>query len=371
MAESKSKKRYPSQDFYRALHAFFNKEAREFPGNKYKFEEVMNELGYTIGNQDRHGEYIILPNGDKTYTSRHTFQVRFSEVIEDIGKRLKNHGIFWSVKEGQKKATKYGYAEPVAYNLPEECKLDKTLNDIELLKEIIGYTRTPYSNKEVEREIISFASGDLFGNIDFVKEIFLAIRERKVVEFTYHAANSNHPKHHVLSPHYLKQYNQRWFLFGYTEEVTDPDDDKVSADSHPREGFYTFAVDRIDDDFKLRTDLNYHEPQSIDYTTYFDDIVGVTHFTDRPTEPVDVFIQTYSKYIHNLLVVNPIHSSQVQMSPFKSKNKPGLICLHVCINQELERQLLGYGKNIKAEWKGKSYKDFLKSVSRMKDRYFG
>lgn len=362
MAESK--KRFPNQDLYKALYKFFNQEARDFPGNRYPFEDVMEKVGYTFDPKDNSVETPARAN-----TTRRTLQVRFSEVIEDMDRRLKAHGYIWSVKEGQRKATKYGYAEPIPYDLPEECDLDCMLDHIELLKEIVGYTRTSFSNKKVERDIISIASIGMLNDIDRVKEIFLAIRDSKVVAFTYHAVNSNHPKHFMLSPHYLKQYNQRWFLFGYVEEVTDDADESLNADSHPREGYYTFAVDRIDDDFVLRTDVMYHQPQRIDYSTYFNDIVGVTHFTDRPMKSVDITITTYSRYIHNLLMANPIHSSQKEVTPCLSKNKPGSIHLHICVNQELERNLLGYGENIKVEWKGASYTSFLKRIDAMSKHY--
>lgn len=367
MAENK--KRYPNQDLYKALHKFFNREAREFPGNKYPFENVMEEVGYKFVDENPKDAYVLLPDGGKSYSSRHTFQVRFSEVIEDMDRRLKAHGYTWSVKEGQRKATKYGYAEPMPYDLPEECNLDCMLNNIELLKEIIGYTRTSFSNKEVKRDIVSIASIGMLNDIDRVKELFLAIRDNKVVAFTYHATNSNHPKHFTLSPHYLKQYNQRWFLFGYVEDVADDDDKSLNADSHPREGYYTFAVDRMDDDFILRTDMKYHQPQHIDYSIYFNDIVGVTHFTDRPMVPVGITITTYSRYIHNLLMANPIHSSQKEVRLCVGKNEPGCIRLHVCINQELERILLGYGESIKVEWKGPSYESFLKRIDAMSKHY--
>lgn len=324
----------------------------------------MEKVGYTFDPKDNSVETPARAN-----TTRRTLQVRFSEVIEDMDRRLKAHGYIWSVKEGQRKATKYGYAEPIPYDLPEECDLDCMLDHIELLKEIVGYTRTSFSNKKVERDIISIASIGMLNDIDRVKEIFLAIRDSKVVAFTYHAVNSNHPKHFMLSPHYLKQYNQRWFLFGYVEEVTDDADESLNADSHPREGYYTFAVDRIDDDFVLRTDLMYHQPQRIDYSTYFNDIVGVTHFTDRPMKSVDITITTYSRYIHNLLMANPIHSSQKEVTPCLSKNKPGSIHLHICVNQELERILLGYGENIKVEWKETSYTSFLKRIDAMSKHY--
>ena len=89
MAESK--KRFPNQDLYKALYKFFNREARDFPGNRYPFEDVMKEVGYTFAPKDNSVETPA-----RTNMTRHTLQVRFSEVIEDMDRRLKpmaRHGV--------------------------------------------------------------------------------------------------------------------------------------------------------------------------------------------------------------------------------------------------------------------------------------
>ena len=38
MAESK--KRFPNQDLYKALYKFFNQEARDFPGNRWRKRSI-------------------------------------------------------------------------------------------------------------------------------------------------------------------------------------------------------------------------------------------------------------------------------------------------------------------------------------------
>lgn len=85
MAESK--KRFPNQELYKALYEFFKRVARDFPGNRYPFEEVMKEVGYTF---DPKNNSVETPA--RTNMTRHTLQVRFSEVIEDMDRRLKAHG---------------------------------------------------------------------------------------------------------------------------------------------------------------------------------------------------------------------------------------------------------------------------------------
>lgn len=380
MAESK--KRYPNIEFYTAVHNFFNQKAKEEPGKRFKFRQVLQDLHFYIEEGYRNKNGIKVPYTTVTPTPSvssmnpmgiEAMRNRFDDLTKDISERLKEHGIAWSFKIGEKASATYAYQENVPYNLPEECEKDKIKHDINLLREVVGYTQTPFSNKGIKRDIISFSTNSLLNNIGYVKELFRAIRYEKMVEFTYNAAYSNHPKHHVLSPHYLKEYNMRWYLFGYTEDVTDPDDESVNADSHPREGYYTFAIDRIDDEGIVVLSSNdakykYHTPQLItDYSTWFDDIVGVTHQGNG--ELVDVDIITFDGYTHNRIMSKPIHKSQVEVEPFTSKEEPGHIKLHLCMNQELQSQLLSFGDSIAARWKGKSYDDFLRRIDRMFRRY--
>lgn len=375
---------YPhSMKLYEKVHRFLNDNAPKNPSNDntlsnehgkgFSFEEIMNGINYKFNQIDKRGDvYLEKPDGSKDYAPQavHNLSVRFSEVINDIDYRLKKHGYKWSVKIGRKKGSTYFYRQYIPFDFINECEYDKTIHDLNLLKDVIGYTQTPLSNKAVKRDIISFSTSDLLGNVDLVKELFLAIRDRKVVEFTYNAAYSNHPKRHVLSPHYLKEYNLRWFLFGHTEEVTDLDNPDINVDPKPREGYYTFAVDRIDDEgIKVREDLPYHDSDTIkDYSAWFDEIVGVTHKTGHEEEPVDVDITTFDPYTHNRILVKPFHKSQVEISP-ATKETPGHIRLHLCVTQELESQLLSFGDSIVAKWEGKSYDNFFNRVNRMHDRY--
>lgn len=369
MAENKESKRFPRIDFYKDVHQFFNRMAKEHPGTRYDLNEVLEGMNYSIDEGSATDSTVTVCSPDKKFTmTKAATRNRFNEVSDDIEERLKQHNIKWKFKAGGKRLTTYCYEEVVPYDFPKECETEKILNGLDLLRSVVGYTRTDLSKKSVKGndEIISFSTSDLFGHAELVKTLFFAIRDKKVVEFTYYAANSNHPKHHILSPHYLKEYNQRWYLFGYSNEVSDAADPKLNADKNPREGYYTFSLDRIDD-LKLRDNLQFHE-KSIDYSSYFDDIVGVTHYNDQPNTAVDVTITTYSQYIHNLILSRPIHKSQTEVAPYKKKS-PGKIRLHVCINKELERQLLGYGENIKVEWEGASYDKFKDRIKDMAALY--
>lgn len=345
----RKKKTWPAHKIYEKIHSVLNKEAVENPGKSFNFDELVTMIGYEITAKG------ILNSKGKVMTS---LSKRLDEVMSDITYRLKKHKINWKVKEGRKKATRYSYKEKVIYDFPAECETEKEQADLELFKDVVGYTQTPFSKEGIKRNIISFSTNNLLGKISLVNDLFVAIRERKVVEFTYTGMHSNKPKTHIISPHYLKEYNMRWFLFGREE------DESLGEKQKERN---TFFVDRIDDEIQIRTDLEYHDPK-IDYSKYFDDIIGVTHWDNNA--PIDIDITTFNQYTHDRILSKPIHEPQEEIKPFDDKEGTGLIRIKgIRLNQELETQLLSYGDAIKASWEGNSYDNFLERINHMFERY--
>src|SRR5690606_41034294 len=95
---------------------------------------------------------------------------------------------------------------------------------------------------------------------------------------------------------YLKQYNNRWFVFG------------LNADNQVAN--WNLALDRIESLFEAA--LKY-KPSETDWEEYFFDLVGVT----RP-EGVELqeIVLKFSSEVAPSVVTKPIHPSQ------KHKNDP-------------------------------------------------
>ncbi len=68
------------------------------------------------------------------------------------------------------------------------------------------------------KTFISFDSNQYLKGIDQLGVIYNAINYNKVLKIIYHDFKSKNPYDLVLHPYYLKQYNNRWFLFGYNPE---------------------------------------------------------------------------------------------------------------------------------------------------------
>jgi predicted DNA-binding transcriptional regulator YafY len=122
----------------------------------------------------------------------------------------------------------------------------------------------------------------------------------------------------------LKEYNSRWFLFGYNEELK-----RIS----------NLALDRIVE-FK-EVNKTYLDNDQIDFNEYFEDIIGVTN--NDAAEPVKILLQI-NKELWPYIETKPIHESQ---TPKKRDGDFKVIQLELKINYELIALIFSLGEHVK------------------------
>ena len=76
-------------------------------------------------------------------------------------------------------------------------------------------------------------------NIEFIPRLYEAITNERVLKFEYNAGYEEHLSV-VFHPHFLKEYNNRWYLLGHNERFND-----VSI----------IALDRIEDIKEIRKEF--------------------------------------------------------------------------------------------------------------------
>jgi predicted DNA-binding transcriptional regulator YafY len=97
----------------------------------------------------------------------------------------------------------------------------------------------------------------------------------------------------------------------------------------------TLALDRIKV-IKELPDHQYRENAEVDFTTYFDDIIGVTKMEYRPQTIKLLLDKENAPYV----ITKPIHSSQ----KIEEEREDGIvISIHVIPNFELEKEILSFG----------------------------
>lgn len=192
----------------------------------------------------------------------------------------------------------------------------------EWVNEMIPMLESKFGLIERKSEIISFESNIDLKGIHFLTPLFNAIINERVLLVKYKDFKSSEPYEITFHPYYLKQYNNRWFVFGLNEGNEVPN--------------WNLALDRME---SLSETAQKHKPSETDWEEYFFDLVGVT----RP-EGIELqeIILKFSPEVAPYVITKPIHPSQ------RHKNEPnGLeVKIQIIPNFELERLILSFGEQV-------------------------
>jgi predicted DNA-binding transcriptional regulator YafY len=200
----------------------------------------------------------------------------------------------------------------------------KGMPQFEWISELLPKLQQGISHKD-DSAIMEFENNEFLKGIDFLGDLYNAIHYKTVLKIIYQPFQDEKAIELILHPFFLKQYNNRWFLFGYNPEHKKTD--------------WNLALDRIIN-IKV-TQFKYINNQEIDWSEYFDDIIGVTKTEGLVQEKVKLhFYGLTGKYMET----KPIHGSQ--KTKWLDENTLELN-IKVILNYELERLILSYADAVK------------------------
>ncbi len=173
------------------------------------------------------------------------------------------------------------------------------------------------------QKVISYDTNIDYSGYDKIVPIFNAIVNKRVLTVEYEPFNKESSKI-SFHPHFLKQFNNRWFTFGLNEKLNIPK--------------WNMALDRIKGITESST--NYIE-SGIDWEEHFYDIIGVTMPDDGELADVElIFTKEQSSYVFT----KPLHPSQ--KAKFLDTGELE-VKLKLIPNHELEMVLLSFGEKVK------------------------
>lgn len=175
--------------------------------------------------------------------------------------------------------------------------------------------------------VIYLESNERLKGLGFMTALHEAIIERTALEVTYQPFRQPEPMTFLFSPYILKEFRNRWFVFGHRHDSED-------------RTIVNLALDRIEHLVDAPKGTLYQSNKEFNPKEYFGDIVGVTrnnaqlsHILFR-VENLDVpYVRT-----------KPLHQSQQEVR--KEEDGSVLFSIDVIPNHELERDLLGFGEGI-------------------------
>lgn len=293
------------------------------PGRFYFWEDLVAEC-------ERALQY--LEGEDKTISRRQIYEdIRFMESEQGFSIPLEKY------KMGKRVYYRYSDTSFSIKNQPmNEAEAEQLKSALLVLSRFRGMPQFEWVNEMIpkleqafhlrsqEKEIISFDENQYLKGIEYIGALFNAILYKKVLKLCYKPFKSAEIPELIFHPWYLKQYNNRWFVFGFNENSG---------------VMYNLALDRIE--CLEETTLEYRENTAIDFSEYFEDIIGVTKPEDeKPVKIVLHFSPEQAPYV----TTKPLHGSQKQVS----KDENGIsISIEVIPNFELEKLILSFGDRVK------------------------
>lgn len=197
---------------------------------------------------------------------------------------------------------------------PLVVELEKLRNHLERSTGAISPTASP---------TLFFENNAQLKGIEWLEALFEAIRAQTVLKIAYQPYDTSIIEKNI-HPWWLKQFNQRWFLFGWDEQYQ-------RLDNSP--------LDRIVELWPVS--LTYQPNLLIDPEEYFAPIVGVSRFPEDEMQRVKIKVKAQrGQYIRT----KPLHSSQEELP---SANGYCLFQYHIIINKEWHSLLLSFGADLK------------------------
>ncbi len=170
-------------------------------------------------------------------------------------------------------------------------------------------------------EYIDFDRSIMRKDSEIMKSLLKAVVDRNVVRFTHHGFWSEASKPVVIMPHLLKQYQNRWYIYG----------------CFPSGEFRSFGIDRITDVEVLSESFKrkMKRPKEM-----FDNIIGLVY----DSEKVEEVVLSYDPFQGNYIKTQPLHSSQRILVDNEEELR---ISIRVIPNYELQEQILKQGERVK------------------------
>ena len=189
------------------------------------------------------------------------------------------------------------------------------------LEEVISNLEYRFGIKEHSENVVSFEQNEQLKGLEYLSEVIDATVNHIPI-IIYYKTYKGKELISTFHPYHVRQYNNRWFLFGYEEETG-----KIANK----------ALDRIQR-ISL-ANIPFKPNTTIDFAHFFDDVVGVSiPYDDVEKETITLrFTQTRYPYVTS----KPIHKSQATVN-----EKECTVSLSVKPTRELEQQILSYGSDV-------------------------
>ncbi|MBD5263616.1 MAG: WYL domain-containing protein [Bacteroides sp.] len=297
--------------------------------------------------------------------------IKFLE--DDKGVRLKKEQVLPSSGVGRK-ITKYGYEDTEASLFHDNISIDYKL----LIKDILGIFQlkgidslTPFVKfninygKDLPKNyspILSFTKDPSEKKISTsLNTLLRSIREKSVIKFSMKDRfDDSKITKHIVHPWYLREYNRRWYLFGWEGNNIEH-----------------YALDRMSRISKYANAT--YKCANISIDKILEDVIGINFKKDDKPEDIIFWISNKSS---NFVLSKPMHHTMVKIDIeevrkvvpedvlYTLPQKTGVFIKMKCIiNYELRREMMSFREELIVLAPNKLRDEIKGIIKRMYDNY--
>lgn len=273
--------------------------------------------------------------GKDEYISRRTIQLDIQKMRSDeLGYNapiIVKEKRFYTYEDPDYSITNIPLTENDLSLMSEAVGVLKQLSGFSALsgmEDIVGRLEDQVSVVRHEKTpVIYFENNERLVGLNHVAPLYQAIDSKTPVELTYQSFTATRPRTFVFSPYVLKEYRNRWFVYGRRLRYA---------------SLQNLALDRIIEIKPAPKDAVFIEDPEFDPKTFFEDVIGVTK---APTDEPHIVTFWASPEQVPYITTKPLHKSQriLKVNPDGS----AVFEIKVVLNYELEREFISFFSGVK------------------------
>ena len=220
----------------------------------------------------------------------------------------------------------------------------KGVEGFDWVDEFVTNFEDKLGRKKNEVPVIGYQKNPFLKGIEKLSVIYNYIVNRQVLKITYeHFVKGKMV--HVVHPYYLKEYNNRWFLFGITEQK--------------RDFLISLPLDRMVDIEPMH--IEYIPNKNFNFEEYFEDVVGVSvPMSGTPDKVVLKFEKSRFPYV----VTKPLHPSQRIIDKDEC-----MVQIEVHQNSELNSLIFSFGDQVEVLAPDSLRNQFKAKINKLSEKY--
>lgn len=195
--------------------------------------------------------------------------------------------------------------------------------------------------------VIEFENNTLLHGLEYIKPIFEAITSKAALKIKYQSFNTTIQNDIIFSPYLLKEYRNRWFVFGKNSEYT---------------SITVLGLDRIK---KIgNSNTLYDESLNFNAEKYFSNLIGISIPKNSTVQTIELKIKAE---LVPYIISKPIHKNQEIIKNYS--NGDILLKMDLIVNYELKSLILSYGSGIIVKKPNTVKEEMLKEIENIRNNY--